>query len=171
MRGALKEELQDRAAWLFEDLGFRITYHDYSYKAMGSSVAELENGSLRVKFVNDRGSIGVEVASLQEPDRWISVSNVWYALTKDRPTPQLEGWAWFLREHLQELSDAMGPKYQHTRQELERVEQESRETLARYFPEKYGRHRIWFAAHRIWVGPLGWLVATTIVMWEIIRYR
>jgi len=64
MRGGLKEELTNRLPWLFDDLGFRIGEHNYSYKQMGSSFAVLESSSLRVKFVNERGSIGVEVVSL-----------------------------------------------------------------------------------------------------------
>jgi hypothetical protein len=67
MSGPLKEELPRRLPWLFDELGFQTTFHDYSYKAMGSSVVELESNSLRVRFKNDRGSISIDVASLSEP--------------------------------------------------------------------------------------------------------
>src|SRR6266403_166307 len=107
MRGALREELIARFPWLF-DLGFRITEHDYSYNHMGSSFAELESDSLRVRFINDRGSIGVKVASLSEPERWMELGFLWLSLTGDRPSPELDGWAWFLRDHLPQLADALG---------------------------------------------------------------
>jgi hypothetical protein len=116
MRGALKEELTSRFPWLFDDLGFRISEHDYSYKAMGSSFAVLESGSLRVKFVNERGVIGVEVASLLEPERWMELGFLWLSLTGERPSPELEGWVWFRRDHLSEIAEALGPTFRRQRQ-------------------------------------------------------
>ena len=73
MSGPLNDELPKRLPWLFEELGFRTTFHDYSYKAMGSSAVELESASLRVRFTNDRGRVALEVASLAEHDRWMEL--------------------------------------------------------------------------------------------------
>ncbi len=108
MPGPLKTELEARIPWLFQSLDFHVTCQDYSPKHLGDSVAELQSGKLRLRFTRDRGTIQLEVASLSEPNRWMELGFLWYTITGYRPEPQLEGCAWFFREHLSELTDALG---------------------------------------------------------------
>jgi len=170
--GALKEQIIERLPWLLDDLGFRITYHDYIDKAMGSSEVELESDLLRVRFSYDGTGIGVEAASLSEPDRWFNLGFLWYALTGDKPQPSLEGWAWFVRDHLAELAEALGPKLPQTKVEFERRQQESREILARHCPPATlaGRIRRFKAtpAGAMLMGPGGWMVAAALIVWEFL---
>jgi hypothetical protein len=77
MTGPLNEQLQKRLPWLFEELKFRIAYHDDDPKHMGHSVVELNSDSLRVKFVRGMWGIGVEVASLSEPGHWFELGFLW----------------------------------------------------------------------------------------------
>jgi hypothetical protein len=118
MARPLKEELENRVPWLFQDLGFRVTHHDYSDRHMGDSVAELQSDSLRIRFIRDKSRIQVELASLSEPERWLELGFLWYALTGHRPEPELEGLAWFLRDHLSALQDALGPGFSQTKQQF-----------------------------------------------------
>jgi hypothetical protein len=168
MTGPLNEELQNRLPWLFHDLGLRITHHEYSHKQMGNSVVELESDSLRIRFIRDRSRIQVELASLSEPERWMDLGFLWYTLTGYRPEPELEGWAWFVRDHLGELADALGPKLSQTKQQFERKQEESREILARYRPRltPAGRIRHFKATPlgMMVMGPLGWIVAGGLIV-------
>ena len=163
MAGPLKEELENRVPWLFQDLGFRVTYHDYSDTHMGDSVAELQSDSLRIRFIRDKSRIYVELAALSEPERWLELGFLWYALTGVRPEPELEGLAWFLRDHFSELEDALGPKFPHTKDQFARRQEEKSEILARYLPRVTlaGRLRHFKATPlgMLVMGPLGWIVA------------
>lgn len=168
MRGALKEELRNRLPWLFDDLGFHVATHDFSYKAMGSSCVVLESTSLRVRFVNDRGSIYVEVAPLAEPERWMELGFVWLSLTGDRPSPQLEGWAWFLREHMSHITEALGPDFEKTKMAFEGHEKESKEIVERY-AASYRRGARVPGLKAFLRGPLGWAVAAILILWAAVR--
>jgi hypothetical protein len=55
MAGPLKEELEKRLPWLFEDPGFRVTEHDYAYQQMGNSFARIQSDTLQLIFSRDRG--------------------------------------------------------------------------------------------------------------------
>jgi hypothetical protein len=168
MRGDLKEELSNRLPWLFDDLGFRIREHDFSYKHMGSLFVVLESGSLRVQFVNDRGSIVVQVASLSEPLRWMDLGFLWLSLTGDRPSPELEGWAWFLRDHVAQIAEALGPDFEKTKAAFDQREKESQETAERYLsPFRQDARRARFRTFLM--GPLGWIVAAFLLIWAAAR--
>jgi hypothetical protein len=162
MSRPLKEELENRVPWLFQDLGFRVTHHDYSDRHMGDSVAELQSDSLRIRFIRDKSRIQVELASLSEPERWLELGFLWYALTGHRPEPELEGLAWFLRDHLSELQDALGPGFSQTKQQFERGRKEVAKFL-RYRPPVtlVGRLRHFKATPlgMLLMGPIGWIVA------------
>jgi hypothetical protein len=57
---------------------------------------------------------------------------LWYLLTGDRPSPSLEGWAWFLRDHPASLAEALGPNFEKTMAAFEERRRESREIAERY---------------------------------------
>jgi hypothetical protein len=165
MPGPLREEVVSRFPWLFDDLGFRVVEHDYSHRSMGSGYVVLESDSLRIKFVNDRGSIYPEVSSPHQPQRWIELGLLWVVLTGDRPAPQLDGWAWFLRDHLRELVDALGPRFAVTNEAVLLQERENQETLARYRASSQSSFiRI---PMRFYRGPLGWILAAILLVWII----
>jgi hypothetical protein len=172
MTEPLKVELEKRMPWLFQDLGFRVIYHDYSYKDFGNSVAVLKSDVLLVRFVRDRSRIEVEVASLSEPERWMELGFLWYAITGYRPEPELEGWAWFFRDHLAELEDALGPGFSQTKQQFDRRQEESREILRRHMPRvtPVGRLRRFKATPlgAMLMGPLGWIVAVSLVAFKFL---
>ncbi len=162
MAGPLYEELEKRLPWLFQDLGFRVVHHDYSPKQMGDSVAELQSDTLRIRFIRDRGIFVVKLSPPGEPPQWMEAGFLWNALTGNRPEPELEGWAWFIRDHLPELTKALGPQLPDTREKYDRRQEESRKILARYIPPVtlLGRLRQFKATPwgMIFMGPLGWIV-------------
>jgi len=165
MRGAIREYLLNRLPWLFNDLGFHITAHDYSYKAMGSSFAVLESTALRAKFVYDGSSTYVEVASLSDPDRWMELGFLWMSLTGDRPNPQLDGWAWFLRDRLAQLTQALGPDFEKTKAGFEDRVRESAEIAERHTAPLRRSARL----HTFLRGPLGWAVAAVLIIWIVVK--
>jgi hypothetical protein len=168
MRGAIREALIERFPWLLEELGFRIKEHDFSYKNMGSSFVVLESDSIRVMFVNDRGGIGVQVASLSDPGRWMDLGFLWQALTDDRPTPALEGWAWFLRDHISQIAEALGPNFEKTKAAFDERARESKEISDRY--HSLFRERVRAARFRSFlIGPLGWIVAALLFILAVTR--
>jgi hypothetical protein len=158
--------METRLPWLFQDLGFRVTNHAYSYKHMGDSIAELQSDALRIRFIRDRSTIQVEVASLSDPERWMELGFL-YANTGYRPEPQVEGWAWFFRDHLSELTDALGTAFAQTRKQFERKQQESLEILARHTPSvtlivRLRRFRA-TPSGMILMGPFGWIIAAGLI--------
>lgn len=173
MAGPLKEQIQDRLPWLFQDLGFRVTRSDYWPKHMGDSLVEIQSDSLRLRFVRDRSVIQLELASLSEPDQWLDCGFLWLTLTGNRPDPELEGWAWFFREHLVEITDALGPRFEETKLEYKRREEEGSKIAARYVPALTWRGRLnRFRATTpgmIVMGPLGWIIAAGWFAWEIVK--
>jgi hypothetical protein len=163
MTGPLNEQLRDRLPWLFEELSFRVTYQDYDAKHMGQSVVELQSAALRVRFVRGMYGIAVEVASLAEPELWFELGFLWYTLTGDRPEPYLDGWAWFFRDHLAELTEALAPNFSRTKQQFERSQEESRQILARHTPRLTAAARIrkykLTPVGMIVMGSVGWALA------------
>jgi hypothetical protein len=168
MRGALKEEVTNRFPWLFDDLGFHITAHDFSYKAMRSSFVVLESSALRARFENDGRSIHVEIASLAEPERWMEMGLLWQSLTGDQPSPQLDGWAWFLRDHLPQLKEALGPDFEKTKAAFEEQAKEARETFERAVAP-YRRSARAGHLKAIIRGPMGWAIAVVLLIWIAAR--
>jgi len=170
MAGPLIKDVQIRLPWLFDDLGFRVTYHDYSPKAFGDSIVELQSDALRLRFVRDRSIIQAEIASLSEPERWMDLGFLWYALTKDRPEPALDGWGLFVRDHLGALAEALGPNYPHTKEQFELRQRESREAFDSYrrriAPSRVSRFRTVLSAV-IW--RLGWIIAGILFVMFISR--
>jgi hypothetical protein len=163
MAGPLNDELEKRFPWLFRDLGFRLTHYDCSRAHMGDSVAEIQSNSLRIRFIRDRSRIQVELASATEAGRWFELGLLWYALTGQQPEPELDGWVWFLRDHLSELAEALGPELSQTKKEFQRRQEENREILARYMPPinwtiRLGRFKT-SPLGMIFMGPLGWIIA------------
>jgi hypothetical protein len=168
MRGPLKEELTNRFPWLFKELGFRVREHDVSYQHMGLSFAALASDSLRVQFVNDRGSIGVEVASLLEPERWMELGFLWLSLTGERPSPQLDGWAWFLRDHAAEIGEALGPNFEKTKAAYDARNRESGESLELHLSE-FRKHPRAVRLKTFLSRPLGWIAAAFLLIWVAVR--
>lgn len=174
MRGALKEELTNRFPWLFDDLGFHVGAHDFSYKAMGSSFAVLESDVLRVRFLNERGFLYVEVASHAEPERWIDLSALWLCLTGERPSPELDGWAWFLRDHLSRITEALGPNYDATKRIFEHFLNQFAAVAATASASRSAASAVRRAARaariRTFVmGPVGWIAAALLLIWLAVR--
>jgi hypothetical protein len=173
MRGALKEELTNRFPWLFDDLGFHLAGHDYSYKAMGSSIAVIESDVLRVKFANERGLLYVDVAPVVEPERWMNLSALWLCLAGERPTPELDGWVWFLRDHLGRITEALGTNFVATKLAFDQSLNETAAAVARSASGSAARSvRSAARAARIRafvMGPLGWIAAAFLFICLAVR--
>lgn len=174
MTGPLRDEVNSRLPWLAGDFAFRITNHDYSYKHMGDSFVELQSDSIHLKFVRDRSSIGLHLASPAEPERWFEAGFLWFALTGSRPDPELEGWAWFFREHADMFIEALGPRFEETKASYGQREKESLEILMRRRPSRtlvarLVRFRSTTLVGSLLMGPFGWIVAVALAIWIAVR--
>ena len=70
--GPLKPVLTERLPWLFEDLGFRMTYSEYDPANFGDSLVILDSDSLRLRFVRDRSQVTLDLAARSKPEDWFS---------------------------------------------------------------------------------------------------
>jgi hypothetical protein len=124
--------IQDRLPWLFSDYGFKVTTYSYDARAFGNCIAVLESEKLRLSFSRDRGFSQAYVAALSDPTRSYELGFLMMALTGERPDVGFEGNAALLHDNWPLLTEALGPRLAETRQEYERREEISKETLERF---------------------------------------
>ena len=165
--GPLKDQMLARMPWLFDQLGFRVTASSFSANEMGASHVEMENDSLRLKFEYDGLGYIPYVAPHSDAQAWIDVGSVWHALTGTRPNPQLDGWAWFVRDHLRELSDAMNQNYSQVREQFEQARSGAKARLRSRSPAKYSMP---WKIRRMLFGPSGWILAIVLASYILIRW-
>jgi hypothetical protein len=128
----IREKIEDRLPWLIHDLGFRILYAE-RHSGMGWAwSATLESDSMRLNLRYSGGRFYPQVASLDEPQNWMELGPLWNELSGTLPDPELEGWAYFVRDHLAELSRALGPEYADTKARWERQRENVRLSIAPY---------------------------------------
>jgi hypothetical protein len=117
--------------------------------------------------------IEVEVASLSNPGSAMELGSLWYAITGHRPEHELEGWAWFLREHLSEFEPALGPAFAETKRQFDQKQQESRELLLRYVPPSNLASRLRKFKRTppgmVLMGLVGWIIAALLLVFILIR--
>jgi hypothetical protein len=124
--------IRERLPWLFSEYGFRITNYSYDPRAFGNCIVILESGTLRLRFIRDRGFGTAELAAQTDPEKWYELGFLLLALQGERPDIGFEGTAALLKSNWAALLDALGPKLPETKQEYERREEESRKALERY---------------------------------------
>jgi len=150
-----------------------VDYEEYSPRYFDDALIALQSDSLRLRFVRDKSRLEVEVASISEPGRWLNLRFLWFTLTGESPDPELEGWAWFFRGHVAELTEALGPKFPQTKQEFERKQKEGIEDAERRLPPLTSRGRVRrFRATplgMISLGPLGWMAAAALIVWQVMK--
>ena len=83
----LKEQVIEKLPWLFEDLGFRVTWQEYSPKAFGDSLVELQYETLRLRFIRERGQIHAKLAPLSAPEEWWELSFLYEVIHREMPDP------------------------------------------------------------------------------------
>ena len=122
----LHQQLRREIPWLFDEVGFRVTWDEYNPKAFGDCIVTLDSETLRANFVKDRSQILLYVAPCLEPDNWQSLVFVLEAIQGVQPAPrfELEAVASLFRENYPGLVEALGPKWQDTKQELQRLSAE-----------------------------------------------
>jgi hypothetical protein len=96
----------------------------------------------------------------------MDLDTLWFSLTKVRHNVQLEGWGSFFREHLAEISDALGSRFPATKASFELEIADRREILARYVPPPTLGRRLLKSAS---AGPVGWIVAGVLILWHLIK--
>ncbi len=118
----LNQQLLQDAPWLFKELGFKVIRDHYDAKAFGNCIVTLDSETLRANFVKDRGQILLYLAPRLEPDDWRDLVFILEAIQGVQPAPrfELEAVASLFRENYPALVEALGPKWQDTRQELQR---------------------------------------------------
>ena len=80
----------------------------------------------------------------------------------------MDGWAWFVRDHLTELVNALGPELAKTKEQFERRQEVSRKALARYLPPVTVVSRLRgfkaTAVGMLVMGPFGWILAAVLLV-------
>ena len=75
----LSDEVARKLPYLFQELGFRQTWHeDYPYNRAG--VVDLRSDGIGLRFERDGLAICVQVAAPSEPDEWLGLSWVLEAI-------------------------------------------------------------------------------------------
>jgi len=163
----LKDEVVEKLPWLFSDLNFKLTYFEYEPRAMGEMVL-LESESLRLRFIRERSVVFVELAPPSEPDRWLDLKRLWESLKGERPQPELQGLAWFVRDNLVTLAEALGPNFQKTKLEYERLVEEGRQAAERHLGTRAFDlpKTTW---KRVLLQVLPWVLLALIFLWAIFR--
>jgi len=135
--GPLWERLEAEAPRLFTELGFNTVYSDYSYQHMGDSIAILQNGDLRLRFVRDRSVYECGVGSLSAPDEWWSLGDVIAVAAPNRksnfrhpsePSQSLIE----LREEWRAIRSYFSDQWQQTRAELAARKESQNQRMQEY---------------------------------------
>jgi hypothetical protein len=118
----LNQQLTRDIPWLFGELGFTVIADEYDPKAFGDCIVILKSASFRARFIKDRGQILLDLAPGLEPDNWWGLGSILNAIHREHQAPDLtlEAWASLFRENYPALVQALGPKWQDTKHELQR---------------------------------------------------
>lgn len=129
--GPLKPVLADRLPWLFEDLGFRITYSEYDPASFGNSLVILDSDRIRLRFVRDRSQVMLDVAANSEPEKWFGLHSLYEVIHNESIKPRftLNAVGELLKQEFTALVAALGPKLLETQKELKRRRSERFRTL------------------------------------------
>jgi len=116
----LQPLLTERLPWLFEDLGFRVTYSEYDPAHFGDSIAILDSDALRLRFVRDRGQVMLDVATPAKPEVWFGIWSLYEAVYNESVKPRftLDAVGGLLRQEFTVLIEALGPKLRETQKEI-----------------------------------------------------
>jgi hypothetical protein len=107
MKKAIESEM---LSFLTKQCGFHIEEERYEGKAMGSGFTTLASELLKIRFVNDRGWIGILVAGVGYPDCWIGIEFLRAIINKDdlRGPENLHESYEFIKNNLLVISDLLG---------------------------------------------------------------
>jgi len=168
--GPLEAEVRQRLPWLLQDLGFRVVTASYEYRSFGDSVVELHSDAILLRLIRERSRVLPQVASPADPGNWFELGVLWFALTDSRPEPELDGWAWFIRDKMEDLAKALGPQLAETQTAYERAQEASRALSRAYSPPARHPHLLPpILTLRRTLGILGWIVAAGVWIWAIHR--
>ena len=159
---SLEELLRDGYPWIFTELGFRVVGSTFSPRRFGDSVVVLASDAFRIRFDRDKFRVGLEIAVPQEPGKWWGDVAILEAISGSLPEFEgtLEWHANFLRRNFPALVEALGPKYETTRQALDAKREERLREVDRLYVQKSGDSRStsrsmpWLRAISVAVGRL-----------------
>jgi hypothetical protein len=162
----LAQQMSERLPWLFRDLGFRMVADSYDPKVFGDCVVSLESDVLKLRFVRERGKIFAELASLSAPEWW-DLAIVLQAIQIDQePRVDLEAVGASIRDHFPALTQALGPQYPQTKQEIERQLEKRRPALQPSAKPGLRKRIQETAAGRLLIHVMGWALIGFVV-WMI----
>ena len=138
--GPLKEVLETKFPWLFDELGFRVVSHSYSPAQFGDSEVVLESPTLRLRFRRDRGEVRLEIAAPGET-KWWEFKFVWEAIFHEFPEPALEGYGPLIRSSYSAIAEALGPSLPKTLAMLEQQEAERKVQVKEFLNRQHEQLR------------------------------
>lgn len=120
--GPLAPIIAERLPWLFEELGFRLTYSDYDAAHFGDSTVILNSDRIRLRFVRDRGQVMLDLATVAESERWFNLWSLYQVIHDESIKPRftLNAVGHLLKQEFTALVEALGPKLLETQKEVER---------------------------------------------------
>src|SRR4051812_32084875 len=125
----LKPLVTERMPWLFEELGFRITYSDYDPMHFGDSDLILDSNNLRLRFTRDKGQVFLSLASRAEPEVWFGLWSLYEAIHQKtlgigEVSYALDDVCELLQQEFPALVEALGPSFRETQIEIQRRQEE-----------------------------------------------
>ncbi len=117
----LKQKVTELLPWLFKDYGLRVVEDDFDPESFGNSLVVLKSSDLVVRFVRDRGQVSAEVASPFDPGTWWNLEHVCELTTGRSVEPgfDLSSVAALVWKNLPAIIEALGPRFQETKRQLE----------------------------------------------------
>ncbi len=119
----LLKSLKSCAPWLFDVLGFTVVGDQYFPESFGNSIVMLQSENARLRIVSDRGQISAQLASPASQEKWWDIYLLLEAIHGVAPKPkfEVEQVVAQLRASLNELLDALGTDWPHTKRRLDQT--------------------------------------------------
>ena len=130
------EQIEAKLPWLFSEGGFRIVSHSFNPARYDNSIAVLQSGAFRLRFVRDKGLVAADVAALSEPERWYNLTFFWEAVFGERPEPTLEGYGPLIRRGHDDLAEALGAKLSTSKMLLDQHAAERQRRINEFYASR-----------------------------------
>jgi hypothetical protein len=121
----LTEELMNKLPWLVQELNFQVVRDWDDPEHFDNGFVTLKSPAFYLRFIRDRGEIFAELASHAASEEWWDLHWISELLPgEDYPVPDWHSVGRLLRSNFSLLMEWFGPKYDETKRELRRREQQ-----------------------------------------------
>jgi len=116
----MEDEVRETVPFLQQELNLEIVDARFEPASFGNSYVTLASPEFVVRFVRDRGSFLVDIASTQDPKTWWTLREVGELIMRREIAylADLMAAGNFIREHVLALKETLGPGYPASKVEL-----------------------------------------------------